>query len=422
MKHIKKIIVILIFLFFFVLVLIPFSYPYLFYNPPKKEEIIVIGLEGGTWRVIKPLMEKGELPNLKFLVENGVHGTVNSSIQSYQVWNHIARGKSQQSKNLWEIASEKNKTVISHYWPSNIKGEIYDLKGSYLLMNPILEFFKKLYYLKILIPTNKADKDLVYDFYTLDYRMREFFYSRENLKPDLSGLVLPELSRLQFYYWMYREPERFQNVSEDEIEKYGKVIEEYYKEFDSYLGKLIEEKNVTIVILSGYGFDATIPQKIIDKILVNKILEVGGLLSFDYKGEIDLSKTKAYSFEEGLEEETLIHINANDEELEDIKTDVIDLFSNVYTGELKNPVFDVFESDKDLVLKRKAPLQINEENIIILNKKYPIEDFVLRRIVSGRTIEEGILIVYGDKIKKVEVKLKNIDDIAPLIIKLLNSA
>ncbi|MDI6826376.1 MAG: alkaline phosphatase family protein [Candidatus Aenigmarchaeota archaeon] len=395
MRHAKKTIVFLIFLFFFILVLIPFSYPYLFYNPPKKEEIIVIGLEGGTWRVIKPSIEKDELPNLKFLIENGAHGTINSSIQSYQVWSHIARGKSQESESLWEIASEKNKTVISHYWPNSIKGEIYDLKGFYLLMNPILEFFKKFYYLKILVPTNKVDKDLVYDFYILDYRMREFFYSREKLKPDLSGLVLPELPRLQLYFWMYREPERFQNVSEDGIEKYGKVIEEYYKEFDSYLGNLIKEKNTTIIIVSGYGFDATIPQKVIDKILVNKILEVGGLLRFDYKGEIDLSK-------------------------EDIKTRVIDLFSNVYVGETKKPVFDVFESDKDLVLRRKVPLQINEEKIMILNKRYPIKDFILRRIVSGRTTEEGIFIMYGNDIEKEEIRDATIYDIAPTILHLLN--
>jgi hypothetical protein len=214
------------------------------------------------------------------------------------------------------------------------------------------------------------------------------------------------------------QPERFKNINDDEIKKYGTVIEDYYEEFDSYLGKLIEEKNVTIVILSGYGFDATIPQKTVDKIIVNKILEVGGLLSFDYIGEIDFSKTKAYSIEEGLEERTIIYLKAkNQKELENIKNNVFDIFSKTYID--SKPAFDVFKSSNNIILERKVPLQISYENIVIMNKKYPIQDFILRRIYSGRTTEEGIFIMYGDKIEKLKTRVKTVDDISPLILELI---
>ena len=416
-KHAKKIIFFSILLLLSILIFLPFLYPWLFYNSPEKKEVVIIGLEGATWRVIKPMINKGELPNFKFLMENGSYGTVNSSVLSHEVWNYIAKDKL--NKSFWEIASKKNKTIISLYWPNSMYNEsrIYDLKGSFFINNPLSEFFKKLYYLKVLIPVNNADKDLIYDFYLLDYKMREYFYSREKLRPNLSSIVISDLPRLQLYHWVYMEPERFQNLSKDDIEKYGKMIEEYYKDFDSYLGKLIEERNTTIIILSGYGFDATIPQKIIDKILVNKILEIGELLKFDYRGEIDFSKTKAYSLEEGLEEEIIIYINGSDKELETIKTKTSDLFSKVYLD--SKPVFGISKLNKSLILKRKIPLQITNNEIMVLNKRYPTEDFVLRRIVSGRVTEEGILIIYGNMIEKREIHNITIYDIASLIISLL---
>jgi hypothetical protein len=409
-KHVKKIIILSIFLLFSAVAFVPFLYPSLFYSPPGKKEVVIIGLEGASWRVIKPMIDKGELPNFKFLIENGAYGTVNSSILSNEVWLHIAG----RDKSFWKIAAEKNKTVVSLYWPDTAHNKtlIYDLKGSFFLENPLSEFFKKMSYLRILIPVNKADKDLLYDFYLLDRKMREFFYSREKLKPDVSGIIFSDLPRLQLYYWAYMEHERFQSLDKHDVEKYGGVIEEYYKEVDSYLGKLIAE-NVTVVILSGYGFDATIPQKVIDKILVNKILELGGLLSFDYRGEIDFSKTKAYSLEEGLEEETTVYINPEEKT---VKSRAIDILSKVYIDGER--VFDVSESKDGLTLRRKVPPNITSGEINVLGKIYPVEDFVLRRIVSGRTTEEGILIMYGDRIKRGEIRA-NFNDIAQLIVDLI---
>jgi hypothetical protein len=387
-------------------------YPWLFYNPPRKDEVIIVGLEGASWRVIKSLIEENKLPNFKFLIENGDYQIVNSSILSNKVWDRVARTKSY--KSFWEVAMKENKTIVNLYWPNLNNTEVYGFK-KILLINPLSEFLKKFSYFRVVIPVNKADKDLIYDFYLLDLKMREFFLAREKLKPELSGVVLSELPRIQLYFWAYMEPERFKDINEDEIRKYGNVIEDYYKEFDSYLGKLIKE-NVTIIIISGYGFDATIPQKVIEKILVNRILEVGNLLSFDYRGEIDFPKTKAYSLEEGLEEKIFIRMNAKDEkELEDIKNKAFDLFSKTYIN--SKPVFDVFKLNDSILLERKIPLKISDENILIKNRKYPVQDFILRRVISGRTTEEGILIIYGNKTK--EVRCKNINDVNSLIIKLL---
>lgn len=43
-------------------------------------KVIIIGLDGATWKVIKPLMDKGLLPNIKRLVDSGASGVLRSTI------------------------------------------------------------------------------------------------------------------------------------------------------------------------------------------------------------------------------------------------------------------------------------------------------------------------------------------------------
>ncbi len=40
---------------------------------------LIIGLDGATWDVIKPLAEEGRLPTLKKLMEEGVWGDLEST-------------------------------------------------------------------------------------------------------------------------------------------------------------------------------------------------------------------------------------------------------------------------------------------------------------------------------------------------------
>ena len=42
-------------------------------------EVIVFGLDGGTWDLIKPWADEGELPTFKKLMENGAWGVLEST-------------------------------------------------------------------------------------------------------------------------------------------------------------------------------------------------------------------------------------------------------------------------------------------------------------------------------------------------------
>ena len=43
-------------------------------------KLLVIGLDGATWNLLKPLIDAGELPTIKQLIKNGLCDKLESSI------------------------------------------------------------------------------------------------------------------------------------------------------------------------------------------------------------------------------------------------------------------------------------------------------------------------------------------------------
>ncbi len=62
--------------------------------PGPRPKVILIGVDAATWHVAEPMMERGELPNLKALVDRGVHGDLISMdpMVSPALWTTIATG------------------------------------------------------------------------------------------------------------------------------------------------------------------------------------------------------------------------------------------------------------------------------------------------------------------------------------------
>lgn len=58
-------------------------------------KVLILGVDGGDWTIIKPLIEKGVLPNFKKLVEGGATGKLRSMepMLSPLLWTTIATGK-----------------------------------------------------------------------------------------------------------------------------------------------------------------------------------------------------------------------------------------------------------------------------------------------------------------------------------------
>ena len=61
---------------------------------PERSKVILFGIDGADWQVIRPLMDAGRLPNFKKIVEGGASGTLQSMepTLSPALWTTVATG------------------------------------------------------------------------------------------------------------------------------------------------------------------------------------------------------------------------------------------------------------------------------------------------------------------------------------------
>ena len=106
-----------------------------------RRRILILGLDGATWRLLQPLMEAGGLPNLTALVASGASGVLDSSIPpltapawssfqtganpgkhgvydfrvfdraAHRLW--LASSRDLQLPTLWQIASVAQRRVVA---------------------------------------------------------------------------------------------------------------------------------------------------------------------------------------------------------------------------------------------------------------------------------------------------------------------
>lgn len=113
----------------------------------KKNKVLVIGWDAADWKIIWPLIAKGQMPTLKKMIENGVHGNMSTMNPPYSpmLWSSVATGKtpdkhgvlgfievkednsgvrpvttnSRKSRALWNILHNKGyKSNLVGWWPS----------------------------------------------------------------------------------------------------------------------------------------------------------------------------------------------------------------------------------------------------------------------------------------------------------------
>ncbi|MCP4247203.1 MAG: sulfatase-like hydrolase/transferase [bacterium] len=91
------------------------------YDPPK---VALIGIDGGEWNVIRPLIEAGELPNLARLVREGASGELASYglLASPQIWTTIVTGKhfDEHGINWFTVSADDHQTAADVLHDDNV--------------------------------------------------------------------------------------------------------------------------------------------------------------------------------------------------------------------------------------------------------------------------------------------------------------
>jgi predicted AlkP superfamily phosphohydrolase/phosphomutase/tetratricopeptide (TPR) repeat protein len=117
-------------------------------SPRSKPRVLLIGWDAADWKVIQPLLDAGEMPNLARLIAGGMRGNIATlyPVLSPMLWTSIATGKrafkhgvhgfseplpdgsgvrpisilSRQTKALWNILNQNgHRSIVAGWWPSH---------------------------------------------------------------------------------------------------------------------------------------------------------------------------------------------------------------------------------------------------------------------------------------------------------------
>ncbi|MGA1870990.1 MAG: alkaline phosphatase family protein [bacterium] len=267
-----------------------------------KPRVIVIGLDGATFKNIKPWMEQGFLPNLKFLVDNGVSGELESTLprNSAPAWSSFMTGvnpgkhgifgfakpfrdknykrevvsaRDIKAKTIFEILSDNQKKSIIINLPMTYPP--FKLNGCMIscgLLTPSTDFNftypndlfnmiekKKEEYILDVHPKSYSDEEkekLFADLIQCAVTRKEISFQLMSIIDwDLCMVVFTGTDRLQHFYWHCIDSEH-PKYNPIEAQKLLPLIIRYFQKLDSIIGEYMNhlDENTSLLIMSDHGF------------------------------------------------------------------------------------------------------------------------------------------------------------------------
>ena len=290
----------------------------------SKTKIAIFGIDGATWRLIKPWADKGLLPTISHLMENGLSGPLASTNPpvTAPAWSSMITGRNpgkhglfdftehksdaygvsytfggkRKCPSIWKLLSLRGYRVgvvnvpmtyppetINGYmisgmdtpdetspfiYPHTLKKEIWSKAGGIQLDIHHLGYMntdaKRFDVLNQLVRIEEKRFDLI-----------KFLY--KNYPTDIFMVVFNAVDQVQHHFWHYMDKDhpRFDQRGH---EKFGDAILNVYKKIDSLLAKLLElfGDDTLYMLVSDHGFGPA-SNKFVS---LNKALAEGGFLSF----------------------------------------------------------------------------------------------------------------------------------------------
>ncbi len=285
-------------------------------------KVLVYGMDGATWRVIRPMLEKGKMNTLRSLMDRGSYGVLKSiePMISPMLWTTISSGKvpekhgvkdfvipsdAVKTRRIWDILEKYGKTVgifghmvtwpprpIRHFMIPDVfaRGpETYPPEYQFIREMAVAEAARARSLRKYL---GYVAQGLRNGFrwsslwaaarYMVEEKIRRYgyldtYYRKRLLKLRFQTDLFVHLIRkyspdyLFFYsnvtdacahlYWKFHEPQLFPEVTQEEIRRYGHVLETVYEASDRALGQILKAlgPDTNVIVLSDHGFQP-VPQ------------------------------------------------------------------------------------------------------------------------------------------------------------------
>ncbi len=267
--------------------------------PRPAHPVWLIGIDGATWKLIRPLVEHGDLPNLAELMRSGAHGTLVSEqpMISPALWATIATGvprfvhgvtnfvvrrpgtyttvetgpPDRHSPALWELVGAAGGTSAVISWFGSFPAE--PIPGYYLSKRFDPENlepgqvhppeFAATLAAEARVTMRRGDVQMIgwtqemRDALVDDARtLAALRVIRERASPDLVAVYFAGIDIAQHLMWRHMEPSSQAFPEDGQPDRdLAQIIPAYYRYFDHVLGEIRElaPDDATLVIVSDHG-------------------------------------------------------------------------------------------------------------------------------------------------------------------------
>ena len=405
----------------------------------RRNPIMVIGLDGGEWNIIRPLIERGVLPNLEKMILNGSYGKLKSSIPpitptawssfltgvnpgkhgifSYQKRFYGERPYSVSPLNsldmkkepLWQTLSRHGKkvdfiNVPMSFPPQKVNGNMITgmmtpSTASRFTYPDSLETKlsqRGIDYridLKINKDLNQIEDKSFQEHYFGDEATRFFddLYDLTKIRYEAVSYLIKEHS-WDFFMSVFVGMDRIQHFLWDSLEsglskgnRISEKIFEYYHCLDEIIGNMIREvdDNTTVIIMSDHGFG-----RYKGDFLINRLLIDLGVFKVKENKHRAISTLKKITRNFGVSKKSLARVFGQDK-MESLR------MTMQHVDWQETRAFSLLAHGIHINLKEKEPLgcvKAGEEyerlREMLINTLYTIKDPMTGRLVIKKVYKK----------------------------------
>lgn len=240
-----------------------------------KGKVFLVGVDGATWKVINPMLERGELPNLKHLIDTGAYGKLTTDIAESPVsWTSIITGKGRdkhgvnealgegiwadtvdlKTNRLWDIMLHHHKRVGVYRW--YFTNPYREINGFWIPKRTDEGDLPKTMYAQLEIAHNAGKHELI--------------HLIEQYDCDFIAAFWHDVDAVQHPYWLYHcivgnnDDVLFEEPMRHEIIDRAECIYDTYRAFDEKIGELNKhlQKEDTVIIVSDHGFSIELDKRV----------------------------------------------------------------------------------------------------------------------------------------------------------------